>query len=286
MTNSPEARGGALLALCAALSAAPAVADPGGLAELLAGEFNNHEQVWQQGLDGVVPHPRRHWRFQRLGDGRMELSVGLGQTAPAVPGWTLALQAEAEGIRAEVVAAGGAAECRYRWRERDGGYVGHALGDGCPELPVSFAVDGEGLSTTWATDDGERVERARRARHYTGWVALRRGHVEPDAAPDDYVFVRGARWHDEGFVLPLLDGDRPTGYAVELARLTYQNTRTAVLKLGIVEEATGETLSYAWAAPGARRIGINLRWIQTGLTRADDGAEAPAAAASPTDRSP
>ena len=47
------------------------------------------------------------------------------------------------------------------------------------------------------------------------------------------------------------------GWACEwtLARVSYQNTRTAVLKLGIVDESTGETVSYSWAEPGAERIG-------------------------------
>ena len=65
----------------------------------------------------------------------------------------------------------------------------------------------------------------------------------------------------------IADGGKPVGYAVELVRLTYQNTRTAVLKLGIVDESTGETVSYGWAEPGAERIGINLRWVQAGMMR-------------------
>ena len=72
---------------------------------------------------------------------------------------------------------------------------------------------------------------------------------------------------DEGFIVSMADGGKPVGYAVELVRLTYQNTRTAVLKLGIVDESTGETVSYSWAEPGAERIGINLRWVQAGMTR-------------------
>ena len=253
----------------AALCASPCLADAKGLAALLVGEYDNNEQVWQQGIDGDAPDPRRHWRFRRHGENGLDLSIGLGQTSPEAAGWTIALLDDPKGrIATEFL---GTARCRYMWRAKDVGYAARTTGGDCPGLPTALAIDAEWLTSTWSTPEGERAERARRVRHYTGWVALRRSRLDPAAAPDDYVFVSEARWHDEGFVLPVLDGDRPTGYAVELARLTYQNTRAAVLKLGVIDAATGETLSYSWAAPGADRIGINLRWIQAGLTRDSQG---------------
>ena len=251
-------------ALVLALGAAPCVADAKSLAALLAGEYNNNEQVWQQDVDGVAPYPRRHWRFQVRGATRLDFAFGTGQAAPDAVGWTVTFE---DNSRRIVTEFDGVSQCRYVWHPRDAGYEGRPPDGGCASLPARFTVDAEWLTSTWSGLDGERVERARRVRHYTGWVALRRSRLDPGAAQDDYVFVRSARWHDEGFVLPVLDGGRPTGYAVELARLTYQNTRTAVLKLGVVDASTGETLSYSWAEPGADRIGINLRWIQAGLTR-------------------
>ena len=264
-TEAARALAGTLAFL---IGTSPSIAGPGELVELLAGEYDNNEQVWQQGVDGKARDPRRHWRFRRHSPDGLELSVGLGQAAPDAPGWMLSFSEDTDGVAAEFRGVG---VCRYRWQERDGGYEGRAVDGACPELPAGLGVDGEGLTATWRTASGERVERARRVRHYTGWVALRRSRLDPSAASDDYVFIREARWHDEGFVLPVLDGERPTGYAIELARLTYQNTRTAVLKLGVVDTATGETLAYAWAEPGAARIGINLRWIQAGLTREGRG---------------
>jgi hypothetical protein len=85
---------------------------------------------------------------------------------------------------------------------------------------------------------------------------------------DTYRFMPGLTVHNEGQVVPILDPEgRRTGYAFQLARLTYQNTRTPILKLGLIDEATGATLVYSWAEPGAERIGINVRWAQVGLTR-------------------
>ena len=245
-----------------ALAWTPGWADTDALAALLVGEYNNNEQVWQQGLDGASQITRRHWRIAASGESHLNLSMGPGQAAPSEPAWTLALTAEGPDLVAEI---SGASRCAYLWGKTPTGFEGAAVEGGCAELPIKIGVDGAGLTAVWPSGEEER---ARRVRHYRGWVALKRSRLDPDAAPDDYVFVSEAYWHDEGFVLPILDGVQPTGYAIELARLTYQNTRTAVLKLGVIDEATGETLSYAWSAPGADRIGINLRWIQSGLTRA------------------
>ena len=253
------------LSLGLALACAPCLADSDALTALLVGEYNNNEQVWQQGLDGASQTARRHWRFAASGDARLVLSMGPGQAAPGAPAWKLAFAADGSNLVAEV---SGASRCAYLWRKTPAGFEGEAVDTGCAGLPARMGVDGAGLTALWPSGEEER---ARRVRHYRGWIALQRSRLDADAAPDDYVFVREADWHDEGFLLPILDGGQPTGYAIELARLTYQNTRTAVLKLGVIDEATGETLSYAWAAPGADRIGINLRWIQAGLTRVDPG---------------
>lgn len=272
VTSRPERIRALAGALVLGLAAAPCVADSKDLVALLVGEYNNNEQVWQREIDGVSPHPRRHWRFRARDDMGLDLAVGPGQATPDTVGWLISFDDDAQDLVSEFV---GASRCRYLWRAQEAGYGGHVLDGDCAGLPAGFAVDAQWLTSIWPSPDGERVEHARRVCHYTGWVALRRSRLDPDAAPDDHVFVRGARWHDEGFVFPVLDEGRPTGYAVELARLTYQNTRTAVLKLGVIDMSTGETLSYSWAAPGAERIGINLRWIQAGLTRERDAGSRP-----------
>ena len=110
----------------------------------------------------------------------------------------------------------------------------------------------------------------RKVRYFDGWAAIRRDAFDSGAAqPDEMLLVPGLRLHNEGQVVPLVteSGDE-TGYELELARLTYQNTRVAVLKLGVLDAATGETVAYSWADPDAVRIGINLGWMQAGLTQA------------------
>lgn len=251
----------AQLAALGVLAAAPA--SSADLADLLVGEFNNNEQAWQQEVDGATPLPRQHWRIERQGDARFDVARGVGQSAPDAPAWRMRVA----GSRLVLVDAAGAdTSCGYRWRTVDDGYeMALDTDQGCPaETPQAWRITARGLALT---DRAGRVVRARRVARYTGWVALQRLRIDPAAAADDYILIRDATLHDEGFVMPVTDGDRSTGYAVELARLTYQNTRTSVLKLGIIDEASGETVSYSWAAPGAERIGINLRWIQAGMTK-------------------
>jgi len=232
--------------------------------DLLVGEYNNNEQVWQQAQDGVTPVQRRHWRFQRLDDRRLGLAWGLGQDAPDKSEWVMQI----EGHSATVSTSDGkATDCIYDLDWEGQNLSGEIIEDvGCAAgLPNRWQVTKDAF--TAALDDWDSAEQARRVSRYQGWVALQRQRFDSAADVDDFLLMRGLSLHDEGYIVPITDQGEPTGYAIELARLTYQNTNTAILKLGIIDEASGKTLSYAWATPGADRIGINLRWIQTGMTR-------------------
>ena len=38
-----------------------------------------------------------------------------------------------------------------------------------------------------------------------------------------------------------------------------------MLRLAVMEDATGKMMSYVWADPDSRRIGLSLGWLQVGL---------------------
>lgn len=234
---------------------------------LLEGEFNNGEQVWQQRQDGVPESTRYHWKWMRVTDDKLSLAVAEGQSADE-PQWLFAFRADEGQIYSEVRAMGGSEiQCSYLWvSENDGFAASPDVEKPCDaRLPRAWQVDGARLQVR--TEQDELGYEARRAIRYEGWIALARSRLDPNASDDDYVFVSDINAHDQGTMISILDDGAPTGYAVELVQLTYQNSRIAVLKLGVVDETTGETLSYSWAEPGAKRIGINLRWIQTGFTK-------------------
>jgi len=123
-------------------------------------------------------------------------------------------------------------------------------------------------------EDGNKIfgrderHQNRKVRYFKGWAAIRNDRFREDAEGDEEMaFFADLRLHNEGQQLPLITKDGvDSGYVIELSRLTYQNTNVAVLKLGLIEKATGKTFTYSWTNPGAERIGINLRWMQVGLT--------------------
>ncbi len=77
--------------------------------------------------------------------------------------------------------------------------------------------------------------------------------------------------HNEGQIVPIprVDGT-PSGYSVQLAQLTQQSAQVPVLTYKIIEDISGKTIAYAWANPEAERIGVNVRWAQSGLTKQPD----------------
>ena len=77
---------------------------------------------------------------------------------------------------------------------------------------------------------------------------------------EKYNGQRGIVMHDLGDTKQLSEK-----YSIELGRLKYSET-LEVLTLKVIENESGETISYTWGAADASRIGINLRWLQAGLT--------------------
>ncbi len=94
------------------------------LLDLLTGEYNNNEQVWQQKLNGEAPVQRRHWRFERLNKDSLRLAIALGQSA-TTPAWELSL-AEEDGATALRPVGESSVLCYYRWRPQADGFAGQA----------------------------------------------------------------------------------------------------------------------------------------------------------------
>jgi hypothetical protein len=103
-----------------------------------------------------------------------------------------------------------------------------------------------------------------RCRYFKGWAAVKK----PDATKDNEYNSAGtfAHVHDQGWRarLKLADGT-PTKYTVELSQVIY-GKNTDVLKLAVYEEGNTKAIAYTWANPDAKRIGINIREMQIGLT--------------------
>ena len=108
----------------------------------------------------------------------------------------------------------------------------------------------------------------RKVRYFTGWVYLNRAGKAATDTDKTFSFRRDLLLHNEGQVIPLQwDDGAPSPYLLELANLTYQNTRTPILKLAVLDKETKKSVAYIWANTDANRIGMNLGWVQVGLTQ-------------------
>lgn len=112
----------------------------------------------------------------------------------------------------------------------------------------------------------ETPHKNRKVRYFKGWAVLQKNKLDESAAEDDYLFIPDLRLHNEGQIIPLVTREGvATGYSVELAQLTYQESGTPILKLA-VRDKDDYAFTYIWANPEAERLGINMRWMQVGLT--------------------
>lgn len=97
-----------------------------------------------------------------------------------------------------------------------------------------------------------------RAREFDCWAAV------PGAASPDLVPVFGLTLHDQGQVMAVVPpGGSEARYSIELAQLRYQN-QAPVLKFAVYEPGKTDAIAYSWAESEATRIGINLRYMQSG----------------------
>lgn len=282
------------------------------------GEYDNHEQVWQEGLDKAAePHERLHHLFvpvavpalgehvyyvQQHLDGdpgkiyRQRLYAVRGaDDAVRMTIWSFRDEAPYRDahLKPELLRNLGPGQlattpgCEVTWTPDPDGSLHGRLQDGAcrfvsPRTGRPLRVTDDlrlAADEIWIRDEafdesGARIfgradgvhHKNRKVRYYTGWAGVKVRGPAATKADEEWHSAREVILHNEGQVWRILDAaGKPSGWSVELARLTYQETRTAVLKVGLIDEATGETVAYAWANPEAERIGINLRWAQIGL---------------------
>ena len=244
----------------------------------LAGDYYNYLQVWQQKTDEVAtPDPVVRFSVTRAADdGDLYLAeravIGLPETR-VVRVWRALSTQRLEAYvapslgtwdRASVDGFARDPNCDVDWRLRDGEWRSEL--NGRCELTAgweSLSLSADGLLSARGTPAAS----LQRARWFKGWMGVKKQTWDPAAADDDWVFMRSFQIHNEGDIVSLIDKDgTPTGYAVQLERLVYQNTRVPVLKLGLIKEEDDRTIHYIWSEPGSKRLGMNLRWFQVGLT--------------------
>ena len=134
------------------------------------------------------------------------------------------------------------------------------------ELWIADIATDEAGKVVWGRTDGQS-HRNRKVRYFKGWFYINRAGI--DAKKTDTKFSGGTNVliHTEGGRWPLkFDDGKATGYTLELSQLTYENTKTPILKFTLLDDATGKSATYIWSDISASRIGMNLKWFQSGVT--------------------
>lgn len=143
-----------------------------------------------------------------------------------------------------------------------------ALGELAGLLPMEITISGGALQVRSYSDQALGADYrtdAHRARGFGGWAAINGAGPQAKADSSDWHMNRDLRIDSEGgrTNLNFRDG-QSSGYSLLLETITVQDGDLPLLKLSIVDSA-GQVIAYAWSDPDAKRIGINLGWIQVGL---------------------
>lgn len=271
-----------------------------GSTALLNGAFDNHEQVWTSRENGAATNATPHVLIT-LAMARDEhwsvWHVHLDAATPMDATWAMQVVDAPGGAhvllpyRALVAApASGVKFDSKQWTPLDActlrGTISatsiHVAGDSAactalvpgigPKaalLPIEIERDGEWLHARLYADQARGAgarEDARKVKMFSGWAAINGTGPQGGGNGTDWHMNRTLLLGSEGgrAVLTWRDGTS-AGYSLNLERVTYREGNVPVLKLSVIEDATGRTLAYAWANPEATRIGINLGWLQVGL---------------------
>lgn len=288
-----------------------------------AGEYDNNEQVWQQGVDEISPsdkHEHIHHIFlpvtvSKIGEKtyfvkqyldndpariyRMRLyDFTEDQQSNSIKLTIYTFLDEEKYINSDTNPAlladltlselKTSPGCEVYWRFKENYFEGTMIDKACffySERSKKNIYITDTLKLTdseiWIGDkafdeEGNKIfgrdeqHKNRKVTYYKGWASYIPSKVIEGSTNDEWVFIPIKNLHNEGDTVALVDKNGvDTGYSIELSKLTYQNTKTSILKLGLINNATEKTITYIWADIDAPRIGMNLRWIQVGLTRTD-----------------
>ena len=175
--------------------------------------------------------------------------------------------------------------CGVFWKRENGVFIGSMKPKACNFISKRsnkkvFITDSLKLTPNeiWIRDEAEDENgnyifghkgkihhKLARCRPFKGWIAWR-SEEGKEGKEDKYVFIGNLKLHDHGWKTRVILPDGTiTPYSVELSQVIFEK-KIPVMKLAIYEEGKSKAVTYNWTNPEAERIGINLRWIQVGLT--------------------
>jgi hypothetical protein len=157
-------------------------------------------------------------------------------------------------------------QCQHVYRAKADMLVADGTKGKCSTSTAITAITP--FSMTLAFADGRTTE-LRRARPVDCWVAILKDKPKADGS-DDWYFERGVELHDQGGRARV--GGKDTGappVIIRVRNVTWEKNSTnkpAATLYVHKPDKPDRAEAYSWAAPDSARLGINLRWMQTGCS--------------------
>ncbi len=110
----------------------------------------------------------------------------------------------------------------------------------------------------WQIDGSE----LRRGQNFSCWLSRRKFAGKPDGS-EDWSFDTKLMTFDQGGRIKVEGGDAPP-VELRLRNVTWAkgSSNKPALVLYVHKPGDDRAVSYAWASPDAKLVGINLRWVQ------------------------
>lgn len=246
--------------LTSGVAAKPAAPNP------FLGTFTNEEQVYFDKEAGQTPPPWFSMKITPRPDGLMIDEIdAFGK--PHSTGHALKLSREG------AVTVLDYGNCQRLYVSKGTALVASGNRGKCSAPATITQAGPEGLTLTFPNG---KTSLLRRARDVTCWAAVPKTIKKPDGSPDWY-FMQNVKMHDQGGRAMI--GGEASGadpVVIRMRSVTWpagSTNRPSTVLYVHKPDNPDHAESYAWADPGAARIGINLRWMQASCTV--DGAEAP-----------
>jgi hypothetical protein len=155
--------------------------------------------------------------------------------------------------------------CQRTFRTTDAGLIASEARGRCNGIWAVTAITSSGMTVD---TEGTTTE-LRRSRPVSCWVAILKDKAKADGS-GDWFFQRDVALHDQGGRARIGGGDSGAPQLViRIRNVTWDtgSTNKPAVTLYIHKPETPDRAeAYAWAAPDSSRVGINLRWMQTGCS--------------------
>lgn len=245
---------GSLISMALLLSPSAAKAQP---EDLLIGTFTNEEQVYFDNEAKRLAPDRLSLRIARNGDTLTIEKIdafGMAQSRSR----TATIQREGDAI---ILDHG---KCQQRYRLSGDGLIANGSRGTCD---FSETINGVTASAMTVAISGGQTTELRRSRPVSCWVAILKEKPKSDGT-DDWYFKRDVVLHDQGGRARVGGGDSGAPeLIIRIRNVTWDkgsSNKPAITLYVHKPEKPERAEAYSWAAPDSSRLGINLRWMQTG----------------------